>query len=290
LQYQVIISFLSVGLYYVVQPSEHVLNGICLALILLFGIPHGALDHKIDQTVNKGRSLKKFVLIYLAVSMGYVLWWVIVPYKALILFIILSAYHFGQEFLESIKIHPGAISSFLMGLVILINPMLLHYEQVSAYIITLTGEGLPALTWSARYSSILIITSLTLVWVSYREQISKNEFYRLTGFSLFILILNGVVSSFLFAFTVYFLVFHSWNAFTHAYYRLKTFNSQFNFRKFVSGTFLFAIISILGIVLLLWFFDPKNTDQLIIYFFAMVSVITLPHTIVFDQLYKARRY
>ena len=66
-------------------------------ILVLFGIPHGALDLFIDQHLSKGKSNpKKFLLIYLANILAYSLIWYFFPIVALIIFILITAYHFGE--------------------------------------------------------------------------------------------------------------------------------------------------------------------------------------------------
>ena len=88
------------SLYLVLIPDDDVANIIALAAILFFGVPHGAIDHKIHLKFSKKSNVKKFILIYVLVGLGFLLWWVLMPLKALLIFIILSAYHFGQELIE----------------------------------------------------------------------------------------------------------------------------------------------------------------------------------------------
>ena len=68
-----------------------------IIVLILFGVPHGALDLYIDQHLNKsGSNQKLFLLKYIANIIGYALVWYFFPIAALIIFILITAYHFGE--------------------------------------------------------------------------------------------------------------------------------------------------------------------------------------------------
>ena len=100
------LAFFVGSLYLVFIPDDDVTNIISLAAIMFFGVPHGAIDHKIHLKFSKKSSVGKFILIYVSVGLAFLLWWLLMPLKALLFFIILSAYHFGQELIEDIAETP----------------------------------------------------------------------------------------------------------------------------------------------------------------------------------------
>lgn len=66
-------------------------------VLILFGVPHGALDLYIDQHLNQQNSNHKFFLLkYLANIVLYALIWYFFPIVALIIFILITSYHFGE--------------------------------------------------------------------------------------------------------------------------------------------------------------------------------------------------
>ena len=64
--------------------------------ILLLGIPHGAIDHVLFFKKRK-MSQTKFYSIYLGLSFLFVILWHILPVISLILFLLISAFHFGES-------------------------------------------------------------------------------------------------------------------------------------------------------------------------------------------------
>ncbi len=64
--------------------------------LLGFGIPHGALDHQIPYGRTQARSGIGFLVGYLGAMAAVLLLWWIMPLAALIGFLIVAAFHFGQ--------------------------------------------------------------------------------------------------------------------------------------------------------------------------------------------------
>ena len=66
-------------------------------VLIIFGVPHGALDLYIDQHLHKSESNQgKFLLKYIANILCYSLVWYFSPIAALIIFILITAFHFGE--------------------------------------------------------------------------------------------------------------------------------------------------------------------------------------------------
>jgi len=68
-----------------------------IIVLILFGVPHGALDLYIDQYLHKSDSNQKiFLLKYIGNIIAYALVWYFFPIAALIIFILITAFHFGE--------------------------------------------------------------------------------------------------------------------------------------------------------------------------------------------------
>jgi Brp/Blh family beta-carotene 15,15'-monooxygenase len=68
-----------------------------ICMLILFGVPHGALDLYIDQHLQKTDKKQNIFLIkYLANIIAYAGIWYFFPILALIIFIFITAYHFGE--------------------------------------------------------------------------------------------------------------------------------------------------------------------------------------------------
>ena len=68
-----------------------------ILVLILFGVPHGALDLYIDQHLHKSDSNQKiFLLKYIGNIVAYALVWYFFPIASLVIFILITAYHFGE--------------------------------------------------------------------------------------------------------------------------------------------------------------------------------------------------
>ena len=72
-------------------------------LISLFGIPHGSIDNVIFLNETK-ISKSKFYFLYILSILIYSVFWYIIPLYSLILFFLISSYHFGESQLANYKI------------------------------------------------------------------------------------------------------------------------------------------------------------------------------------------
>jgi len=74
------------------------LSLVALAAIVIIGLPHGAFDGAVALALGYGQTLKSmlgFVFTYVAISLLVVLFWLAFPVLALLLFLAISAVHFG---------------------------------------------------------------------------------------------------------------------------------------------------------------------------------------------------
>ena len=70
-----------------------------LASVLLFGFPHGAVDHLVPARLANaglGRSVGVVVVVYGVLGVGYGLWWLLAPASAFVAFIAITWFHWGQ--------------------------------------------------------------------------------------------------------------------------------------------------------------------------------------------------
>ena len=73
---------------------------LCLLLILIIGVSHGALDHIKGKKLLKLFNIKSdyvFYIIYILISALVIVTWILLPSITLILFLIIASYHFGKE-------------------------------------------------------------------------------------------------------------------------------------------------------------------------------------------------
>jgi len=184
---------LSIGLFLVlwnsfIMPISEPIQWILFAItILLAGIPHGALDHivaKQNSTLQKlPFSSVHFYLTYVSRMALFGICWYFFPSFALLLFIVLSAFHFGETDLPlPVSIHKR--SAILLqtnyGLLIVLVLLLTHSHEVLSIITIIEKENTVLLSMIVNpfNSTIIIFITLSLLILNFVWE------YRSHGLSL----------------------------------------------------------------------------------------------------------
>lgn len=288
---KVAIVLISIAFFQFVEIDPQYYNGICLGLILFIGVPHGAADHRINTTLIKGASMPKFIIQYVLIAIGYAIWWILMPIKAAFIFYVLSIYHFGQEFLEELEIEkPKTWEILTWGGSILLLPSLIAYEEIAMSFQWLSPDSSLQLNEGIRIGLMIltpVATICNLFQLRFHKRISKEKAVTSVIF-LSALNISYLLLPFLVAFTLYFILFHSLNAFNHQFDWLKDRIKNYHFGSFLKDLALFSFMSISGLLLLIYSMRGKEFSELVIYFFMIISVVTLPHALLFDKFYKLR--
>ncbi len=260
--------------------------------ILLFGIPHGAIDHIIFFKKRKLTKLK-FYLVYLGLIVGFVLMWHIAPVLSLILFLLISAFHFGESQFEDIKITKVLKNTFFFFWGIALLATLIYYNinelaNVTAYFDdTLAFEKVYDIKKvTALYYVTNIITIASMILMAVYKQI-KIERLLSEFFLLFLIHITFFLFPFIIGFTLYFVVLHSLKVMQDEIEFFKKDNPKFSILDFLKLLAPYSILSIFftTILLLLSYYTyiPYSIPFLSI---VIISVITLPHAIVMNIFYN----
>jgi Brp/Blh family beta-carotene 15,15'-monooxygenase len=176
-----------------------------VALLALGGVIHGTLDDWIAERIipDTGR---RFYLGYLA-AMGLmaVAWWAS-PTGALALFLLMSAYHFGESELADLRIGQSSHFAFLSrGALIVGVPLCLHFEEVTP-ILAAADATLPTVgvTSRAMLAGLLITQHIVLLWRVVPRGSAYRELVRMLVLVPLLLIASPLVS-----FAVYFTLWHA---------------------------------------------------------------------------------
>jgi len=203
-----IISALAIGLSLVgwIPDPSLMIVGLAIAIAII-GVPHGGLDHWTGKAMLFDRvgtlwSLVFFPL-YLAVAVVVVFGWVAVPWLTLVLFILMSAWHFGTE--DDVQHDLDAIA--LGGLAIWI-PTLFRAQEMTS----LLDQIVPM--ESSRFAisimpTIQVISILSLVYLLFRV-LSPWDAYRLhVPVHHYVLMPLFIFTPILLSFGIYFCGWHS---------------------------------------------------------------------------------
>ena len=157
------------------------LNYVFVAFILIgfitVGIPHGAVDHLIETGHWDSKKMPRFIFSYLlqAAAMGFL--WYLFPELALIIFLLYSAWHFGQadgkqwDFSPALSLMWGVFVLFyILGTHILeTNTITSIIGNLSMPIACPIWAVIPLLIWSVIRKKAAF--SFTLIWLLLSSQL-----------------------------------------------------------------------------------------------------------------------
>lgn len=268
-----------------VQFGEIVEDSIAYILVVSVGILHGANDLLILSKMEDGKSsFIRNLLIYIGIIALCALIYFLNPFVAIVLFILLSAYHFGEEHFGE-NLHQGPVFDFLFftsyGLLLFSLLFYLSQDDVAVIMNQLAGKTfIETQILATLFSSGILVFGLAGFVILAKKETSVNFGREL--FYLLVLLVVFNTSSLVLSFAIYFIFWHSIPSIIHQ-------------TKFISGdidnnALLFYVkkaavfwgISIVGLVVL-YFLFPKATDLASVVF-AILFAVTAPHTWVMYQM------
>ena len=247
--------------------------------VLTLGILHGSNDLKIINKSFKGKLnnlyFKSIVIYVLVVLLGAVFFFTL-PGLALIIFVLFSSYHFGEEHWEDrLSISVANFTFYtLYGAFIFFLMFTLQYESVVEVIQKISGQSLPFDFFF--YTSIIlggVLLTNMLLKSSTRPHLIKE--------CLLLLLLMGIfyVGSLWFAFAFYFVVWHSFPSLLN---QLGFLYGKMNFKSFLlyfRHSMIYWLASLISLYLVYRYIDFE-ADYFMPLFFSFLAAITFPHTIV----------
>jgi beta-carotene 15,15'-dioxygenase len=273
-----------------------------ILFLLLTGIPHGAIDHLVEEETAKKTqktfNLVFFLIKYLLTMAFYGVLWYFLPSLSLLFFLLISAWHFGETDIEKAADTIAWNSTrFIFGALLLAWILLMHVSETTPILERISQQNLQVMqVWEilAMYKTLflssLVFLFATLFFIAYQQKpifINKKRYLRL--FSIFILI---YFLPLLPAFALYFGGWHALSAFqTIQDYLANEENKQHNSIKYAlniwSKTLLFTLLAFVFLAVGTWFWLHfyQSWDPLPL-LFVFLSLITLPHLNVMHRMNK----
>lgn len=285
--FAIVASFFCLWLDSLLSNNAQIIVG--FILILTFGILHGANDLLLIKKIDYNKeqiSFQKTLLYYIiVVGLGSLLFWII-PWFALLLFIIVSGYHFGEQQWENLEKSPlFKLFEFTYGLFILMLLFNFNIKEVQEVIQNITSIVVP----KNYFTNGLIINSVALVALGIYYSNKLVEFknrWMLETFYLLVFTVIFRVSSLIWGFAIYFIIWHSIPSIINQINYLNGEVSWNNFRKYIRSAFLYWVISLIGIATLYLLF--KDIEIFNALFFSFLAAITFPHVLVIFILFKKK--
>ena len=272
-------------LFIVFQGEFLILQYAVFALILFsIGIPHGAIDHLISNPKIDKNGFVRFLIKYLTLIALYIAVWYFFPLLALAAFLLMSAYHFGQtHFIQSSQ--PARLSGLVFlsrGGFFLTTILLGDFPATQSILSSLIELDIP--NQMRLWIPGLFLASTILIQFFWGPKFSFSDWVEL-------LILGPILffSPLLVSFVVYFGFWHAFPSMMKEYDYLKNFKRYSSLKKFIFQLIPFSAISLAGIAIILFFgLNYLQSDELILLFFVMISVISFPHILYMDQFLKKK--
>jgi Brp/Blh family beta-carotene 15,15'-monooxygenase len=267
-------------------------NFVGFFLIFSIGILHGANDLQIYNHLNDEKDKKglgKLLIYYLAIVLTGVLLFAFIPTIALLLFIIASAYHFGEQhwsFLDkSFKILKTPIFFFVYGLFVLQLLFYFNITEVQVVIKSITGRFVPDAFFLYPFLiNGLLVSSFFLFFSFY-----NNSLIKLIVEQVFLLLVMAILfklASLIWGFAIYFIF---WHSIPSLYEQIVYLYKEFNFKNtlaYFKSSFFYWIISLIGIYLLKFLLQDTVIFEAV--FFSFLAAITFPHTILMQKMFSAK--
>jgi Brp/Blh family beta-carotene 15,15'-monooxygenase len=289
--FSIVASFL--GLWINSFFNENIQIIIGFILIFSFGILHGANDLLlIDKTQSKFSALKFYKILgyYITVVIFGALLFYFLPAFALVLFIIVSGYHFGEQHWQSDLIEgPKKLNTLFhlfYGLLILGLLFIFNNNEVQRIIADITKMHIAQKSITLFfYFSMVGFLIICLIKYFKSNLFKKNIFQELLFLFVFAIIFK--TSSLIWGFTIYFIFWHSIPSMKDQINFLYGSVSFENFKKYFRSAFLYWLFSLAGISLLYIVFKNKYFFDAL--FFSFLAAITFPHVWVIINMFKTKK-
>ncbi|MEM9673569.1 MAG: Brp/Blh family beta-carotene 15,15'-dioxygenase [Cyclobacteriaceae bacterium] len=266
-------------------------------IILMIGVPHGATDHLLDQ-FSKGKKFtyRTFLLTYIVLGVIYTVLWYFLPQLSLLVFIVISTYHFGQSqllYLRMSQHHWLKIASYMLwGSYTLCCIILLNWDEswliLDELFPSLLVVILPYLDLIPYLLGLLFFTNVGLFVVFYAQgQMQKREFVG-ELINLGLIAALAYFTPLLVSFAIYFGLWHSLISVRIEIQKLRTYRRSFSAIKFAK-TALPLSLSTLVIFVVIFLLNTQFAlfQSPYLLFFILISVLTLPHVLYVQEFYTS---
>lgn len=254
-----------------------------ILILFTIGIPHGAIDHLLLDVRKSKTSQLIFLSKYLGILMLYVIFWLWAPLLSLILFLFISAYHFGQGHYLKYPVRGFRILTYLSTGGFFLSVVLGSDFQMVSQIL----KSLIVLDPLPNFPLLFIgfFGLMTLV-LSRMQRLPKWHLFLLE-----LLILGALLYMLplMLSFIIYFGFWHALPTMIEEYQAITLNIEKDRLKVFILKLLPLSLISILGIAGLLLIPNQRlNSDQSILVFFILISVISAPHIWVMEQFLEKK--
>lgn len=284
-------SFLGLWITSIVPEGFEVFLG--FMLIFSFGILHGSNDILLIESISKKKTTYPFFRVlftYLLTISAVIILFYFFPTIALLLFILFSAYHFGEQHWEFKNlINQDSQKKFfyiIYGLFILFLLFILNKTEVIEIIKSITHYTMNE-HW-IDYSLIVITTGLIIFKILFSvkfENFRSNVFKEIFFLVIFTVVFK--VATLIWGFAIYFIL---WHSIPSLFEQVIFIYGDFKRRSIINYTLKalpYWLISIIGIVIVYFIFKEDQIFYAI--FFSFIAAVTFPHSIVMNKMFSNKK-
>ena len=258
--------------------------------IMLVGIPHGSLDHLLLPSQNF-KSKLSFYIFYLGLIIANLLVWNYSQILGLILFFIISSYHFGESQLFKFNIKNKIITHFIYlfwGASVIFSFLFYNIDELQ--LLSNSYEDTKNLISNINLDLFLylfllsnIITLIMFTFLIYKSKVKVNKVIS-EVFFLFVIHLSSFLFPLLICFTLFFIILHSLPSLVNQYNHFKKDNIEFTLKDFIYLMAPYSLVSILFLILISFcsYTNVINYSVPLISII-LISVITLPHSFIISK-------
>lgn len=263
---------------------------LAFGLILSLGILHGSNDLALIKKkfqMGDQRVWWRALPLYVGIVISGIAFFYFFPFVSLMVFIVCSAYHFGEQhwsgrwtgtslFKQLLYVSYGM---FIFGLLFLTNK-----EEVTPIIEDITEVTVPVVVYEAALWVSGVGFGLYLAVGALQKQLLASTMIK----ELFLLLVFFIVfstASLLWAFAIYFIFWHSIPSIKDQIQYLYGTNKKEDFMKYIKSSLLFWVLAMVSLFGLYWLL--KGHDKLFLsVFFTLIAAITFPHVLIISRLHR----
>lgn len=264
-----------------------------ILILILFGVPHGALDLYIDQHLQKTDSKQVvFLAKYIANILVYASIWYFFPIAALVIFIFITAYHFGEiDWMgkTSAILHKIIYSLLGFAWILFLLTKNIHFALdifLTMGRSTIQKEGLIQLAAKIYPYTLLIIVAVYLMLFFFKSYFfEKNTSYYYSLLQTTLLVVFVLYMPLWISFTFYFGFWHSLLSFDKIRISFAIPNNFTGWKGLLLKAAPFSIMAWFGFAYITFLtLNSKDASGIFTLLFITLSVLALPHLQVFTKL------
>ena len=286
--FSIFISFFALWLCTQISPSLETTIG--YVSILTVGILHGSNDimlvnHTLRSKLNV--SFFKILCTYIILVATAAVLFYFIPFFALALFVVFSAYHFGeQHFVSKTNKFNNFVYIYYIihGFLVLTMIFFINSSDVIEVIQEITNVTLTSVFLQYSFFTFLLLILILTPIISHYKYISFNFFQEII--LLVLLFIIFYTSTLISGFAIYFIIWHSLPSLKD---QIVVLHKEFNKKSiilYLKNSLLYWLVSIIALVIL--YFIINDNKLFISLFFSFLAAITFPHVIVMFNLFKKK--